>query len=298
MRTASLLLLALSAMAYADEAPRYLATLQQRWDASDLVCIGIASAPARTGLTRTIDGSDRDQLSAEVELETCFKGKRPTPLVVRVFGYDVMAGKDVTEGHVYSGPPTGFVREGRNLLFLRRTEKPHELQVAVPIYETAIRLADSRPYYPAEASPVSDRFALTQEFEAALVQFDASDVSDIDRILDLLGTREGIAELSSFSGRVPLSIQRDIAVTLLVHDQLDSEPLAISLLQDASAPAWKRANAAQALGEHGTERALRRLQQIASQSATTDDLKSLHLHALSSVHRLEDRLERRNASPQ
>jgi hypothetical protein len=208
-----------------------------------------------------------------------------------------MAGKDVSEGYIYSGPPTGFVRRGRNLLFLRRTETPHEFEVAVPIYETAIRLADSRPYYPVEASPVSERFALTQEFEAALVQFDATDVSDINRILDLLGIREGIAELSRFSGRAPLSIQRDIAVTLLGHDQLDSEPLAISLLLDTSAPAWKRANAAQALGEHGTERALRYLQQVASQPATTDDLKSFRLHARSSVHRLEDRLERRNASP-
>src|SRR6266851_1068443 len=175
--------------------------------------------PLRTCLTRTIDGSDRDQLASEVELETCFKGKRPAPSAVRVVGYDVMASKDVGGGYVYSGPPTGFVREGRNLLFLHRTENSHDLEIAVPIYETAIRLADNRPNYAVEESQASERFALTQEFEAALVQFDASDVSDIDRVLDLLGIREGIAELSRFSQRLPLSIQRDIAVALLLHDQ-------------------------------------------------------------------------------
>jgi hypothetical protein len=293
MRTAISLLLTLSSVAYAAESSQYLATLQQRWDASDLVCIGSASAPVRTGFTRMIDGSDRDQLSTEVVFETCFKGKRPATSAVRVLGYDVVASKDVIGGYVFSGPPTGFVRKGRNLLFLRRTETPHKFEVAVPIYETAIRLADSRPYYAVETSPVSQRFALAQEFEAALVQFDASDISDTGRILDLLGTREGIAELSRFSQCVPLSIQRDIAVALLLHDQLDSEPLAISLLLDTSEPAWKRANAAEALGEHGTERALRYLQQIASQPATTDDLKSLHLHVLSSLDRLERRLSAR-----
>jgi hypothetical protein len=289
VRIGILLCLALSSAACAAEA-RYLATLQQRWDASDLVCIGIASAPVRTGLTRTIDGIDRDQLATEVEFETCFKGKRPAPAAGRVLGYDVLASKDVSGGFVYSGPPTGFVRKGRNLLFLRRTKTLQDLEIVVPIYETAIRLADIRPNYAVKASLASKRFALTQEFEAALVEFDASDVGDIDRILDLLGIRDGLAELSRFSQRLPLSIQRDIAVALLLHDQLDSEPLAISLLRDSSAPAWKRANAAEALGQHGTERALRYLHQVASQPATTDDLKSLQLHALSSLQRLERRL--------
>jgi hypothetical protein len=293
MRTAISLLLALQSVTYTVEA-QYLATLQQRRDASDLVCIGVASAPVRTGFTRTIDGSNRDQLSTKVELETCFKGKRPTPSSVRVLGYDVMASKDVSGGYVCAGPPTGFVRKGRNLLFLRRTRTPHELEIAVPIYETAIGLADSRRHYPADASPASERFALSQEFEAALAQFDGNDVSDIDRIFDLLGNAEGIAELSRFSKSVPLPIQRDIAVALLAHDQVDYEPLAISLLMDASALAWKRANAAGALGEHGTERALPYLRQVASEPATTDDLKSLHVWALSTSQRLERRLTRQH----
>ena len=290
MRAAISLLLALSSATYASEAPRYLRSVWQRWDASDLVCTGLASAPVRTGINRTIDGSDRDQLSSEVKFETCFKGKPPVSSPVRVVGYSVMASKDIQGGYIYSGPPPGFVRKGRNLLFLRQTVNPGEFEIAVPIYETAIRLADSRPHYQNDTSATSVRFALTQEFEAALAQFDGNDVSDIDRIFDLLGNAEGITELSRFSKSVPLPIQRDIAVALLVHDQVDYEPLAISLLIGASALAWKRANAAGALGEHGTERALPYLRQVASEPATTDDLKSLHVWALSASQRLGRRL--------
>jgi hypothetical protein len=102
-------------------------------------------------------------------------------------------------------------------------------------------------------SPASVRFALTQEFEAAFAQFDANDVSDIDRIFDVRGNTEGIAELSRFSNGIPVPMRHDIAVALVVHDQLEYEPLAISLLIDDSALGWKRANPARALGEHGTE---------------------------------------------
>lgn len=287
---AILLLLVLSSAANAAEAPRYLPSVWQRWDASDLVCTGLASAPVRTGITRTIDGSDRDQLSSEVRFETCFKGKPPVTSRVRVVGYSVMADKDIHGGYIYSGPPPGFVRKGRNLLFLRRTPNPGEFEVAVPVYETAIRLADSRPYYIDDKSATSVRFALTREFEAALVQFDGNDVSDIERIFDLLGKAEGIAELSRFSKSVALQIQRDIAVALVAHDQLEYEPLAISLLIDASAPPWKRQNAASALGEHGTERALPYVRQVESATATTDDLKSLHVWAVDACQRLERRL--------
>jgi hypothetical protein len=83
----------------------------QRWDASDLVCTGLASAPVRTGVTRTIDGRDRDQLSSEVKFETCFKGKSPVSSPVRVVGYSVTASKDIRGGYIYSGPPPGFVRK-------------------------------------------------------------------------------------------------------------------------------------------------------------------------------------------
>jgi hypothetical protein len=178
------------------------------------------------------------------------QGKPAFASAVRVLGYSVMASKDIHGGYAYSGPPTGFVAKGRNLLFLRQTVNPGEFEIAVPIYETAIRLADSRPHYPNEMSATSVRVALLQEFEAALVQFDEHDLADIYRILDLLGNAEGIAELSRFSKTVPLPIQRDIAVSLLARDQLDYEPITISLLIDTSVLQWKRANAAGALGEH------------------------------------------------
>ena len=73
MRYALSVSLALSCTAWVAEAVQYLPSIQQRWDASDFVCIGDASSPGRTGLTRTIDGSERDQLSAEVELENASK---------------------------------------------------------------------------------------------------------------------------------------------------------------------------------------------------------------------------------
>src|SRR5215469_14935243 len=263
MRTVILLLLTLRLDTYSAEAPRYLPSIWQRWDASDLVCTGVASAPVHTGHTRIIEGRDRDQLSSKVELETCFKGERPRSSPAQIIGYSELASKDIQGGHIYSGPPTRFLTEGRNLLFLRRTANRGEFDVTVPIYETAIRLADRRPYYTNDGSATAVRFAFTQEFEAALVQFDSKDISDIDRILDLRGKTEGIAELSRFSTTVALPIQRDIAVALVAHDQLEYEPLAISLLIDNSALAWKRQNAAGALGRHGTERSLPYLWKVA-----------------------------------
>jgi hypothetical protein len=277
------------------EPARYLQSIWQRWDASDLVCTGITSEPQRTGATRVIDGNGRDQLSSEVTLQTCFKGTRPASSPIRVLGYSVYASKDVRDsvGVAYAGPPPGFVRKGRNLLFLRQTATPGVLEVAVPIYETAIHLADTRPRYPINSSSNFFREALTQEFEAAIVQFDATDVSDIERVFDLLGDSQAAMELSTFSKTVALQIRRDIAVALVAHDQLESEPLAISLLIDTSALPWKRANAASALGRHGTERALPYLRQVAAEPVTTDDLKSLHVWVLEACQRLERRLTER-----
>src|SRR5260370_32871760 len=155
MRAAILLLLALSSAAYAAEAPRYLRSVWERWNASDLVCTGLGSAPVRTGITRKIEGSDRDQLSSEVKLETCFKGKQPVSSHVRVLGYSEVASKDVRGGYIYSGPPVAFARKGRNLLFLRLTSDPGQFEMAVPIYQTAIPLAAIRPHYPNDTSAIS-----------------------------------------------------------------------------------------------------------------------------------------------
>ena len=101
---------------------------------------------------------------------------------------------------------------------------------------------------------------------------------------------QGTAELSRFVKTVALPIQRDIAVALLAHNRLEFEALAISLLIDVSAKAWKRKNAAGALGEHGTERALPYLRQVAAAPVSTDYLKSLHLWAVEACQRLERRV--------
>ena len=289
MRYALSVLLIVSSTAWTAETAQYLPSIQQRWDASDLVCTGEASAPVRTGLTRAIHGSDRDLLSAEVELETCFKGERPTASQIRVLGYDVVASKDVGGGYAYSGPPIGFVSKGRNLLFLRRTQNPDEFEVTVPVYQTAIHLADARPDM--GSGEGRWRLVFTQELEAAIVQFDDADLSYIDYLFDLLGVQTGIAELSQFSRGAPPTVQRDISVALLFHGQADAEPVVISLLLDTSAAAWKRENAAGALGEHGSKAALGPLRQIASEPRPTDDLKPLQLTAHSSLDRLERRLQ-------
>ena len=297
MRYAILLLLALSSTAWAVEEAHYLPSIQQRWDASELVCIGRASAPVRTGETRRIDGSDRDQLSAEVDLEICFKGESPAASEIRVFGYDVVATKDVSQGFGYSGPPTGFVSEGRNLLFLLPTQNPNEFEVAVPVYETAIHLADARPGNTSGVGRQFWRLVLTQELEAAAVQYDDTDLRYINYLFDLLGTPAAIAELSKFSRGVPLAVQRDVAVALLLHGQSDAEPAVISLLLDTYATLWKRENAASALAEHGTEAALGPLENIASQRFTAGEPESLHSQAVSSLDRLRHRLQAGRVDP-
>jgi hypothetical protein len=153
---------------------QYLPTIQQRWDVSDLVYIGKATTPVRTDLTRFIDGSDRDQISTDVDLQMCFKGDRPNPSKIRAFDYDVFAQKDLEggRGYGYSGPPTGFARKGRNLLFLRSTNVPGEYETSVLIYATAVPLADQPPIYPAAGSAQFTRVVVTRELEAALLQED------------------------------------------------------------------------------------------------------------------------------
>jgi hypothetical protein len=277
-----------STPARAGQEIRNLAMIQERWDASDLVCTGKASAPVRTGRTRMLEGSDRDQLSSEVQLETCFKGERPIEPDVRVLGYDNVALKDVTTGYVYGGPPTGFVTEGRNLLFLRPTPNSGEFEVTVPIYQTAIHLADVRP----DGLPGKDqwRLALTREFEAAQVQFDDTDLSYTGYLIDLLGVQPGVAELSRFSREAPLAVQRDVAVALLSHGRPDAEPVVLALLLDASASPWKRQNAAAALGAYGTAAVAGPLRQIASDPPATEDLRTLQSTARDALDRLEHRL--------
>ena len=289
--------------------PSYLPSIQARWDASDLVCIGKADSPQRTGVAQFIDGANRDQLSANVELERCFKGEIPHSSAIRVFGNYVASAKPGDHGVIsfaYSGPPTGFVHNGRNLLFLRGTSVPNDFVVTVPIYETAIPLADTQADYPSPTSPTFVKAVLIKELEIAMLETEnggrrvdlegfslplRSDIVYIDYLLDYLGTSDGIEELSRFAETAPMAIQRDIAVILLDHDQSGDESSVISLLLDESAPAWKRGNAALALGRHGTYAALDSLQKVAAERAGTEQLKMLHNEAASSLESLEHRIE-------
>ena len=86
MRPLVAMWLAMLTVAVAADQP-YLSTIHQRWNASDLVCTGNVSKPARTGITRRIDGRDRDQLAARVHIETCFKGALSEQAEIRVIGY-------------------------------------------------------------------------------------------------------------------------------------------------------------------------------------------------------------------
>lgn len=287
MRTALSLLLVAAFTTSAAEEPHYLTTLHERWAVADLVCIGDASAPKRTGLIETIAGAPRDQLSAVVEIETCLKGTSPQGSRIRLLGNDFRVVTSPDEGVLYAGPPVGFVSEGRNLLFLRPTPLPDEFIVAVPVFERAIRLADQRPD---QAGASSAHSVLTAEFEAALAQF-ADDTRYIDYLLDLLPARDGLAELTRLLDIASLPVRQDIAVALLLHDQRDSEPAVIALLLDSEAQFWKREKAAVALADHGSEAGFGPLEQIAGQTASTDELRELREAVLSSLQRLRNRLQ-------
>jgi hypothetical protein len=106
--------------------------IQWRWDYSDLVCTGTAERRVRTGVVESLGGSDRDQLASWVTLETCFKGTSPG-VAIKVLGDGVASLKQNAMGYASSGPPTGFLAKGRNLLFLRKTEDPGIWRVAVPV---------------------------------------------------------------------------------------------------------------------------------------------------------------------
>jgi len=304
----SLLLPTLLLVASSSQRPLALPSIQARWDASDLVCIGEADSPQRTGVAPLIDGASRDQLSANIKLERCFKGKKPTSPDIRVLGNYVAAAKPEDNGVIsfaYSGPPTGFVHNGRNLLFLRKTSAFDEFVVTVPIYETAIPLADVPPAYPSPTSPTFIKTVVTRELESAMLESEdfgqrtdrqgfgqplLSDYSYVDYLLDYLGTSDGIAELSHLSEIASLAIQRDIAVRLLDLDQREYESSVITLLADETAPVWKRGNAALVLGRHGTQASLDPLRRVVADLAGTEQLKMLHNESASAIESLENRL--------
>jgi len=288
--------------------PSYIPTIQGRWNASDLVCIGDADSPIRTGVTQFIDGANRDQLSANVELERCLKGQAPSSSHIYVVGNYVAAAKEGEQGVIgfaYSGPPLGFIHKGRNLLFLLKGPVPDEFAVTVPIYQTVIPLADIPPEYPSPTSHGFTKTVLIRELENAMLVAEnigrrntdqgfgdplGSDIEYINYLLDYLGTSDGLPELSRLSDKAPLAIQRDISVILLDHDRSEYESSVISLLLDESAPEWKRENAAEVLGTNGTRAALNPLRRVVLEPDGTEQLKMLHNEAESSLKSLEHRV--------
>jgi len=287
---------------------RYLAGIQQRWDASDLVCIGNATEPVRTGVVEKFDGDDRDQLSADVTVETCLKGTtaevsgtrsalRAADASIHVLGDSVVALKDVGPTYAYGGPPIGFLNPGRNLLFLRRTTDPGTFIVTVPVYSTAIPLADTAP--PDAGSEHDARARITGELEAAILQLDRddqsiagqSDVSYIGYLIDYLGSAPAARELRRFAATADSATRGDVAVALFDRGHTEEEPAVISVLLDTATDFWRRENAALGLGQYGTAAALEPLREVAAEPASTDILQELREDVTSSLKRLQSRLQ-------
>ncbi len=294
----SALLLILLAPACLAQNVQYLSGIQQRWDASDLVCIGNATDPVRTGVIEKINGEDRDQRAADVDVETCLKGSSPSP-AIHVLGDDVVAVKRVSQGFAYAGPPTGFLNPGRNLLFLRSTTAPDKFTVTVPVFETAIPLAEDAPPAPPPASPRDTHAIITRELEAALLQLGRddqsipgkSDLSYINDLFDYLGRSRAPAELTRLAAIADPTTRSDIAVALLARGQAEDEAAAISALLDSTADYWRRENAASALGFHGTAAAIEPLRQVAAQPAPNATLEELRASARASLQQLQRHLQ-------
>ncbi len=68
-----------------------------------------------------------------------------------------------------------------------------------------------------------------------------------------------------------------------VEPVVGAQPAVIALMLDASAPTWKRENAAYVLADHGTAAALEPLAQMAAQSAPANEPEPFNLTAASSL---------------
>lgn len=257
--------------------------LQLRWDYSDLVCTGTAHHPQRTGVVKRIGDADRDQLRASVTIETCFKGKT-TRNPIHVIGYDLYAQKETKQGFIYAGPPTGFVTQGRNLLFLRRTNAPGIWDVTVPVYETCLALAPTAPAYTTDGSPKATRRALAAEVEAVATANPEKSSYYLGYVLDFLGEQKGLAELKPLSPTANEDLRRQIALLLLRHHDQDGEGEAIALLEDSSEADWQRANAARALRNATSIRAKRALEWAATEPEP-DELRKAAQESISYMER-------------
>ncbi len=272
-----------------------LGDIQSRWDYSDLVCTGTAEAPVPTGVVESLGGSDRDQLASWVSLENCFKGGIPAA-AISVLGDRVFSQKETTTGYVYAGPPTGFLVKGRNLLFLRATKGTDTWRVTVPVYAICIPLADSAPTYSSSRSAESIRHALVAEFESAIEQgkigfadgLQLSTPDDVARqylpyIWQVLGREQGMREFRQLMTHSLEIVRREIAMAMLREGNQEGEAETLALLEDKTAVAWKRENAALALWNATSTRATQALERVANEPGP-DELR----------HAAQDSLSRMN----
>ena len=78
------------------------------------------------------------------------------------------------------------------MLFLRRTSDPNTFKVTVPVYETAIPLADDPPGPLPPGSPPVACTVITRELKAAILQLShdgrsESDLTYMNYLFDYLG---------------------------------------------------------------------------------------------------------------
>lgn len=247
-----------------DKEPPFIGGLHlpQRWGYSDLVCTGVAEPPQLTGKIERLGGYDRDQLSARVTLETCFKGTAPAKHIV-VLGDSVTTGDPGRGGILYAGPPPGFLSSGRNLLFLRKTSSPSVWRVTLPVYECAIPLADTAPHYKLDGSEDNLREALGAEIMAVIRQGYTHGgsrsllpaVSKPEFVLNLYGNyvfeiygeQRALREIASLRNDPRQSLRRAVALVLLGHGDQTVLPEVIALLRDKNEEPGQRENAAWAL---------------------------------------------------
>jgi hypothetical protein len=253
----------------------YISRLQDRWDYSDRVCTGTAEAPVSTGVIENLGGTDRDQLASRVAIENCFKGQIPVETIT-VLRDNVVAEKDVHGGWGYSGPPTGFLSRGRNLLFLRHTEDPTLWRVTIPVFATCIPLADDAPSSPFDRSLQAVPDALVVEFGSAIEQGPRplgnseypvvlANSEYLEYIWQILSKDRGILELKSFMERSSWTIRQDIALYMLNRGYSDGLTEVIALLEDNGTDSWKRANAARLLRNESSAQVKQALERAAAQ---------------------------------
>ena len=212
-----------------------------------------------------------------------------------MLGDGVFSLKENAMGYASSGPPTGFLAQGRNLLFLRKTEDPGIWRVTVPVYAICIPLADSAPSYSSSQSAESIRSALVAEFESAIGQgrggfadgLQLTTPDDVARVYlpyvwQVLGRAQGMQEFKRLMAPSPESVRREIAMALLREGNQEGEAETLGLLEDKDAVSWKRANAAFALGNATSAQARQALERVANEPGSDE----LHNAAQESLLRM------------